>query len=81
MGFKLPQIPARFAIKVFESYGWKVARIKGSHHIMTKEGERANLSVPVKDKGNAPLKPGLLRGLIRDANLSIGEFLNRYNTL
>jgi predicted RNA binding protein YcfA (HicA-like mRNA interferase family) len=81
MGLKLPQIPARLAIKVFESFGWRIARIKGSHHIMVKDGERANLSIPVKDKGNTPLKPGLLRALIRDANLTLGEFLNKYNSM
>jgi predicted RNA binding protein YcfA (HicA-like mRNA interferase family) len=33
-------------VRVFESFGWSVARQKSSHIIMTKDGEIATLSIP-----------------------------------
>ncbi|KAF0134409.1 MAG: hypothetical protein FD145_634 [Candidatus Saganbacteria bacterium] len=76
MGHKFPQISGRECIKVLECFGWIVDRIKGSHHIMIKENEKANLSIPVH--GNAPLRPGLIRAIIRDANLKQEDFFKVY---
>jgi predicted RNA binding protein YcfA (HicA-like mRNA interferase family) len=47
---------------------WKLARIHGSHHVFTMEGRRERLVIPIH--GNRPLKSGLLRALMRIANLS-----------
>jgi predicted RNA binding protein YcfA (HicA-like mRNA interferase family) len=43
-------------------------RIKGSHHIMTKEGEDSILTIPVH--ANKPLKIGLLRALMKQAGIT-----------
>ena len=43
----------------------------GSHLVMTKPGERANLSIPQ----HGELSVGTLRSLIRSANMSVDEFL------
>jgi predicted RNA binding protein YcfA (HicA-like mRNA interferase family) len=53
--------------------GWKIARVRGSHIILEKEGSVATLSMPVHKGKN--VKKGTLRGLIKDANLSIEEFI------
>ncbi len=54
-------------LKLLESQGWHVLRIKGSHHILGKTGSVVRLSVPVH--GNQPLKTGLLRHLLKMAGI------------
>ncbi len=60
-------------VRAFKRAGWHVARRKGSHVIMEKEGFDATPSIPVH-KGK-DVKRGTLRSLIRDAELSVEEFL------
>ncbi len=43
-------------------------RIKGSHHIFTKEGRPERIVIPIH--GNKPLKIGLLHALMKIADLS-----------
>jgi predicted RNA binding protein YcfA (HicA-like mRNA interferase family) len=50
-------------IKKLMKDGWKLDRIKGSHHILRKNG--INLSVPVH--GNEDLKSGILNVLNKRA--------------
>jgi len=52
---------------LLEQAGWTLKRIKGSHHIYGKAGERKILTVPVH--GNQTLKPGLALRLAKDANV------------
>ena len=59
----------------FERLGWRVARQRGSHIIMTRDNHRATLSVPNHD----PVAKGTLRGLIRAVGLSVEEFLSELN--
>lgn len=54
-------------IKVLEKRGWTLLRINGSHHIYGKTGSIVRLSVPVH--GNQPLKTGLLRHLMKMAEI------------
>jgi predicted RNA binding protein YcfA (HicA-like mRNA interferase family) len=51
-----------------ERHGWLLERVKGSHHIYAKPGERNKPSVPVH--GNQTLKEGLQRSLMRQAGLT-----------
>lgn len=39
----LPRVSGREAVKAFEKSGWHVARQKGSHIILTKEGSFVTL--------------------------------------
>ena len=68
----LPAIDGKKAIAAFRRVGFEVARVKGSHHIMKKEGHRFVLSVPVHGKDT--VSPGTLRSLISAADLSVEEF-------
>ncbi|HEY6391939.1 MAG TPA: type II toxin-antitoxin system HicA family toxin [Bryobacteraceae bacterium] len=43
--------------RLVETKGWLLRRIKGSHRIYSKPGERKVISIPVH--GNKDLKPGL----------------------
>jgi predicted RNA binding protein YcfA (HicA-like mRNA interferase family) len=54
--------------KLLEREGWKLLRVQGSHHIYGREGSNVRLSVPVH--GNQALKTGLLRHLMKLANMS-----------
>ena len=72
----MPQIPlmsGREVVRVFERHGWQIARQRGSHIILVKEGARATLSVP----DHKEVARGTLRALIRAAGLTIEEFEQR----
>ena len=67
----LPVLSGNEVVRVFESFGWRVARQRGSHIIMIKEGEIVTLSIP----NHKEVAKGTLRGLIRSANLTVDEFV------
>lgn len=69
---KLPVISGKQALKAFTKAGWHLDRIHGSHAIMRKDGSSVTLSVPLHKE----LRKGLLRDLIKDAELDLEEFLN-----
>lgn len=54
--------------KVLERNGWALLRIQSSHHIYGKQGTDVRLSIPIH--GNQNLKIGLLRNMMKLANLS-----------
>ncbi len=54
--------------KLLERHGWTLLRMQGSHHIYGKPGSIVRLSVLIH--GNNPLKIGLLRHLLRMAELT-----------
>ena len=68
----LANISGKNAVKAFQKLGWQIRGQVGSHVVMTKEGERANLSVPQHKE----LAQGTLRKLIKNAGVSIEEFCN-----
>lgn len=53
--------------KLLEKNGWKLIRIQGSHHIYGKLDIKVKISVPIH--GSKDLKIGLLRYLLKQANL------------
>ncbi len=68
----LPVISGRKVARVFEHFGWHVARQRGSHIIMVKDGEIATLSVP----DHREVAKGTLRSLIRSAGITVEEFVS-----
>ena len=58
------------AVRKFQSVGWKVNRQKASHVMMTKPEYQYTLSIPQHKE----LGPGLLRKLLRQAEISPEEF-------
>ncbi len=63
----MKQMSGKELIALLEKHGWTLARVKGSHHVMVKEGNPARISVPVH--GNKPLKTGLLIHFMKIAGL------------
>jgi len=72
---QLPVISGRQARRASEKAGWVFNRQRPSHMILTKVGVPVNLSVP----DHRTLDRGLLRGLIRDAGLTVEEFVRLLN--
>lgn len=66
----LPVISGRQARRAFEKAGWRFDRQNGSHMILERPGAPGLLSIP----DHRELRSGLLRGLIRDAGLTVEEF-------
>ena len=64
----MKQVSGRELARIIQQKGWEPARIKGSHHIFTKPGERERLVIPIH--GNTPLKIGLLRSQMKIAGLT-----------
>jgi predicted RNA binding protein YcfA (HicA-like mRNA interferase family) len=69
---KVPSIPWTDVVRVFGQVGWQHDRTRGSHYIMTRPGRPGLLSVPMHN----PVKQGTLRKLIRQAGMTVEEFVN-----
>ena len=68
---KLGNISGKEAARAFEVAGWKPIGQVGSHLVMAKVGMRVNLSIPQHKE----LSVGTLRALIRNAGMTVEEFL------
>ena len=68
---RLGNISGKEAVKAFQKAAWIIQGQVGSHLVMTKAGERANLSIPQHKE----LSTGTLRSLIRNSGMSVDEFL------
>jgi predicted RNA binding protein YcfA (HicA-like mRNA interferase family) len=62
------QVSGRELARLVQQRGWQFARINGSHHIFTMAGRRERIVIPIH--GNQPLKTGLLRALMKIADLT-----------
>ena len=69
---KLGNVSGKEAAKAFQRAGWTPIGQVGSHLVLVKAGVRVNLSVPQHKE----LSVGTLRALIRNAGLTIDEFLD-----
>jgi len=67
----LKQVSGKALAIAIQGKGWFLARVKGSHHIFTKEGRRERIVIPIH--GNRSLKIGLLRAQMKIAELSDDE--------
>lgn len=63
----MKSISGRELAKILENNGWSLIRINGSHYIYIKQGCIERISIPIH--GNESLKIGLLKHLLRVANL------------
>lgn len=68
---RLGNISGKEAAKAFAKAGWLAAGQVGSHLVLTKPGVRVNLSIPQHKE----LSVGTLRALIRNAGMSVEEFI------
>ena len=57
----------REMLRLLREHGWQVVRIRGSHHILSKQGSRSILTVPVH--GNKTLRRGTQEFLLKQAGI------------
>jgi predicted RNA binding protein YcfA (HicA-like mRNA interferase family) len=67
----IPLLKPRQVVKAFRRLGWEVARRRGSHIIMVKQGHMATLSIP----DHAEVARGTLRALLAQAGINVKKFL------
>lgn len=68
---KLSPVSARECIRALQRVGFVIDRQAGSHITLVRDDPRGRVTVP----NHKELKVGMLRGIIRDANLTVEEFL------
>jgi predicted RNA binding protein YcfA (HicA-like mRNA interferase family) len=67
----MKSISGRELARIVERRGWTLLRVNGSHHIYGKTGSVVRLSIPIH--GNQALKTGLLRHLLKMAEIDESE--------
>jgi len=67
----LKAVSGKRLCRLLETRRWELKRINGSHHIYVKKGITIRISVPVH--GNKPLKIGLLKYLMKIAEIDETE--------
>ena len=70
---KLPSLTARKVVRALERAGFVKDRQRGSHLILIHPESKARTVVPIHP--GQSIKDPLLRGIIRDANLSVDQFI------
>lgn len=70
---ELPSLKAREVIAALEKAGFSFKRQTGSHVILYRPSLKRPLTIPLHSKD---LPTGTLHAIIRQANLTIDEFLN-----
>lgn len=73
---KLPRISGKDLLRFLQREGFTVVRVRGSHNVLTR-GETDTV-VPVH--GNRTLAIGTLRKILRDIDMTVDEFEERFNT-
>lgn len=53
--------------RILQTKGWTLARVTGSHHIFTKEGELSHITVPIH--GGRQLRKGTQAAIMKQAGL------------
>jgi predicted RNA binding protein YcfA (HicA-like mRNA interferase family) len=69
---RLPALRPNQVLRALERAGWRVHRQRGSHVSMRKEGVPFLITVPLHRRD---LPRGTLRDIIKDAGLTVEEFL------
>jgi predicted RNA binding protein YcfA (HicA-like mRNA interferase family) len=74
MGNKLPRdVSGREVVEALQKIGYKIVHRKGRHIRMRDDANPNHLPITVPD--HKSIKPGLLRQILRNANLTVDEFL------
>ncbi len=74
MNPKLPVVSAYQVIRVLQRVGYEIVRQRGSHIRLRDETDPNHLPVTVPN--HKTIKPGLLQQILRDANLTVDQFLS-----
>jgi predicted RNA binding protein YcfA (HicA-like mRNA interferase family) len=71
---KLAGLTGHQIVRALQRGGFELVRVSGSHHMLRKPGQPLHkVSVPVHGSQNLP--PGTVRSIIKQAGLSVEEFI------
>lgn len=68
---RLPAVSGQQCVRALQKAGFVVRRQAGSHIVMQRKNPFAMVSVP----NHRTIKPGTLRKIIKDAGLTVDEFV------
>jgi len=71
----LPLARCAAHVAAFERADWRCVRIRGSHHILEKDGAAATLSIPESGE----VKRSVLQKLIKAAGLTEEQYLDLFH--
>jgi len=60
-------------IRILERFGWRLDRIRGSHHIM-RHAERTRIVISVPVHAGKTLPIGMIVDALKDAAISVKDF-------
>lgn len=69
---RLPAVKSREVVSALEKAGWRIHRQKGSHLVMHKVDFSAIVVIPMHTDD---VPKGTLHGILADAEVSVGEFV------
>ena len=72
MSPSLPAASGRDVLRALQRAGFEVRSVQGSHHVLVYPDTRTRIVVPVRVERDLPR--GTIRGVIRQAGLSVDEF-------
>jgi predicted RNA binding protein YcfA (HicA-like mRNA interferase family) len=72
---KLPVVSARECVRALEKAGFVVSRQRDSHIKLKRLNPKARVVVP----NHKTIKPGTLRTILREADLTVEEFIEFLN--
>ncbi len=67
----MKSISGKKLAKILERKGWRRIRVRGSHHRYQKN----NVSISIPIHGNQDLKIGLLKSVMKQANLTESDLM------
>ena len=67
----MKSISGKKVAKILERKGWRLIRVRGSHHRYQKN----NVSISIPIHGNQDLKIGLLKSVMKQANLTESDLI------
>lgn len=70
---RAPTVSSRKFINVLKRKGFVLHRVRGSHHIYVRKSDQLSVSVPVH--AGRDLGRGIMRALLKDAEITLEEFL------
>ncbi len=71
---RVPRITGKKALKAFRRAGFDLDHVRGSHHILKRDGSSVRLSIPVHSGRTVGV--GLLLSQISAAGLTVREFID-----
>ena len=64
----MKQVSGKELAHLVQKLGWRLDRVKGSHHVFVLSGRVERMVIPIH--GNQPLKIGLLKSQMKIAGLT-----------